>query len=249
MKAEKITVPCPKCGHAQKEPASAYSSVCKKCGQHFRIQEGLEARASQIPKPGPATTKETRRVTCFKCGTDLDVPVTAQSTMCKRCSSHVDLKDYEIRNTVSKNFKTKGRFSLEQGGCLLNTDSIAGEFILRGKVLGKIVAESLEVYDSGEIKGHFQASKLIIPAGNHFRWAETIFLRSALIEGELVGNLVAEGSVSIRGSARVFGNITAGAIAMESGAVVVGQMRIGAAQSEDKANQPQKDGKPAKRAM
>jgi cytoskeletal protein CcmA (bactofilin family) len=238
MKAERITVPCPKCGHAQKEPASAYSSVCRKCGQHFRIQEGLNAAPSSIPKPGPATTKETRRVTCFKCDTELDVPITAQSTMCKRCSSHVDLKDYEIRNTVSKNFKTKGRFSLEQGGCLLNTDSIAGEFILRGKVLGKIVADSLEIYDSGEIKGQFQAGRLIIPAGNHFRWPEPILLRTAHIEGELVGNLVAEGLVSILGSARVFGNITAGAISMQSGAVLVGQMKIGSAKPTE--TQPRK---------
>ncbi|HUR44852.1 MAG TPA: polymer-forming cytoskeletal protein [Candidatus Saccharimonadales bacterium] len=229
MKAEKITVPCPKCGHEQKEPASAYSSVCKKCGQHFRIQEGLAA-ASQIPKPGPATAKETRSVTCFKCGTDLDVPLSAQSTMCKRCSSHVDLKDYEIRNTVSKNFKTKGRFSLEEGGCLLNTDSIAGEFILRGKVLGRIVAETLEIHDSGEIRGHFLASRLVIPIGTHFRWPEIISLRSAHIEGEFVGNLVVEDAVRLMASARVFGNITAGSISMQSGAVLVGQMKIGAAQ-------------------
>ena len=246
MKAERITVPCPKCGHAQKEPASAYSSVCRKCGQHFRIQEGL-ATATQIPKPGPAAANETRRVSCFKCGTDLDVPVTAQSTMCKRCSSHVDLKDYEIRNTVSKNFKTKGRFSLEEGGCLLNTDSIAGEFILRGKVLGKIAADSLEVYDTGEIKGQFKASRLIIPAGNHFRWPDTIFLNSAHIDGELVGNMVAEGSVCLTSSARVFGNISAGAISMQSGAVLVGQLKIGPGAVS--ANQPQKEGKPASRAM
>jgi cytoskeletal protein CcmA (bactofilin family) len=150
--------------------------------------------------------------------------------MCKRCSSHVDLKDYEIRNTVSKNFKTKGRFSLEEGGCLLNTDSIAGEFILRGKVLGRIVAETLEIHDSGEIRGHFLASRLVIPIGTHFRWPEIISLRSAHIEGEFVGNLVVEDAVRLMASARVFGNITAGSISMQSGAVLVGQIKIGVAQ-------------------
>src|ERR1051325_11510042 len=97
MKADKITVPCPKCGHEQKEPASAYSTVCKGCGQHFRIQEKI-LPASPIPKPAAASPKETRRISCFMCHTELDVPLAAQSTMCKRCSSHVDLKDYEIRN-------------------------------------------------------------------------------------------------------------------------------------------------------
>ena len=33
--------------------------------------------------------------------------------MCKRCSTHIDLRDYQITNAVSKNFKTKGQFVIE----------------------------------------------------------------------------------------------------------------------------------------
>jgi cytoskeletal protein CcmA (bactofilin family) len=162
------------------------------------------------------------------CETELDVPVAAQSTMCKRCSSHVYLKDYEIRNTVSKNFKTKGRFVVEQGGCLLNTDCIASEVVLRGKVIGKLVAEqTLEIYDGSEIRGQFQAGQLVIPVGNHFRWAEPIRVRAARIDGELVGNVEAQGTVQIGSSARFFGDIVAGAVVMQPGAVFVGRMKIG----------------------
>jgi cytoskeletal protein CcmA (bactofilin family) len=229
MKADKITVPCPKCGHAQQEPASSYSTVCKKCGQHFRIQDAV-AHAASLGKPAQGQIKETRKVTCFSCQTELDVPLTAQSTMCKRCSSHVDLMDYEVRNTVSKNFKTKGRFVIEQGGCLLNTDCTAANIVLRGKVIGKLFAEqSLEIHDGSEIKGQFQANHLIIPAGNHFRWIDPIRVNSARIDGELVGNIVAEGTVQLASSARVFGNLSAGGVIIEAGAVFVGQMRIGAA--------------------
>lgn len=226
MKADKITVPCPKCGHAQQEPASAYSTVCKKCGQHFRVQ-GAVSTVSPVFKPATPASKETRRVSCFMCNTDLDVPLTAQSTMCKRCSSHVDLKDYEIRNTVSRNFKTKGRFIVEQGGCLLNTECMASEIVLRGKVIGKLVAEgALEIYDGSEIRGQFQAGLLVIPAGNHFRWPEPIRIKSARIEGELVGNIVAQGVVQITSSARVFGDLLAAGVVMQPGAVFVGQMKI-----------------------
>jgi cytoskeletal protein CcmA (bactofilin family) len=242
MKADKITVPCPKCGHAQQEPASAYSTVCKKCGQHFRIQDA-PAEAASFGKAAPGPAKETRRVSCFNCQTELDVPLAAQSTMCKRCSSHVDLKDYEVRNTVSKNFKTKGRFVIEQGGCLLNTDCTATTIILRGKVIGKLVAEqTLEIYDGSEIKGQFQAGHLVIPAGNHFRWNETIRVKSARIEGELVGNIVAEGTVQIGGSARVFGDLAVGGVIIEPGAVLVGQMQIGL--KNVGMDQPMKAGKP-----
>ena len=98
MPAKKQLVICPHCAHEQQEAPAAYSTVCRSCGQHFRLQD-MERMA------GPVTPRqELRRVSCFQCGTELDVPLSAQSTMCKRCSSHVDLKDYTITSTVSKNF-------------------------------------------------------------------------------------------------------------------------------------------------
>src|SRR5260221_305733 len=80
-------------------------------GKHFRLQD-LRRPQSQPSQP----PRGTRRVRCFTCGTDLDVPATAQSTMCKRCSSHLDLQEYHITSTVSKNFKPKGRFVIEESG-------------------------------------------------------------------------------------------------------------------------------------
>src|SRR5438445_7188365 len=103
-KKDTIQVTCPKCGHVQPEPRGAYSTVCKKCQQHFRIDEK--------PAPLPKTQKpliEQRQIRCFQCGADLQVPTAAESTMCKKCSSHVDLRDYQVTQTVSKNFRTYGR--------------------------------------------------------------------------------------------------------------------------------------------
>ena len=223
MKVEKRSVICPKCGHTQPEPATAYSTVCKKCRQHFRLQDLQQPAAkAQEPKQGQ------RRITCFNCSADLDVPLSAQSTMCKRCSSHVDLRDYQIANAVSKNFKTKGRFVIEESGFLFNTESIGGEVILTGRLLGKITAErSLEIHNSAEIKGSLQAAKLIIPEGNRFRWPETLPLVSAEIRGELVANLRARETVVFRSTARFFGDIEAGGLVVEEGAVLVGSMKIG----------------------
>ena len=48
-KQRTVAVTCPKCGHAQPEPPSAYSSVCKKCHEHFLVQEALH--------PTPALAK------------------------------------------------------------------------------------------------------------------------------------------------------------------------------------------------
>ena len=222
MKSEKVLLTCPKCGHQQPEPSTAYSSRCKKCSEYFRVQDALRptAKVEEVPK-------NHRQVSCFKCGAELSVAPTAQSTMCKKCSSHVDLRDYAVANAASKNFKTKGRFVIEEGGFLFNTESIVGEAILKGRLLGKLTAErSLEIYSSAEIKGSFNTACLIIPPGNRFRWPQTIHLVEAQIAGELVAHLQVEGTVFLRSGARFFGDLQAGGLVMEEGAVFVGEAKV-----------------------
>ena len=52
-------------------------------------------------------------------------------------------------------------------------------------------------------------------------------LKSADIAGEFIGNLKAAGTVTVRSTGRLFGNVEAGGLAVESGAVVLGVMKIG----------------------
>src|SRR5262250_1910588 len=131
MKPQKVLVACPKCGHTQQEPSAAYSTVCRNCRQHFRLEEVLPPaspgpsgttaspkRAAPKAAATPAAAAEPRRalkrVVCFQCGTELEVSPSAQSTMCKRCSAHVDLRDYRVSSTLSKNLRTKGQILVEE---------------------------------------------------------------------------------------------------------------------------------------
>lgn len=177
----------------------------------------------------PAKAKtEQRQITCFDCGTELDVPVSAESTMCKRCSSYVDLKDYRITSSVSKNFKTKGTFTIEPKGYVFNTETTAEHVILKGRFLGKLDARgSLTILTGAQIKGSFRTGNLIIPDGNHFRWPETIRSKRMDIAGELVGSIAVSGVAHFRGTARFFGDIEAANLVIDEGAVVVGQLTIG----------------------
>lgn len=224
-KKDTVLVACPKCGHQQLEPRSAYSTLCKKCHAHFRIEE--TAKAGPVPKK-PAFA--VRQVRCFECDTELEVPVAAESTMCKRCGRHVDLRDYQITQTVSKNFRTYGRLVIEEKGYVLNTDSLAGEVVIKGRFIGKIIAKrTLEIHSSASIKGSFVAGTLIIPPGNHFRWKELLSVGGADIGGELAANLQSAGTVILRATARLFGDIKAGGLVVENGAILVGAARIGKA--------------------
>jgi len=228
MKAEKVLLNCPHCGHRQPEPPTAYSSVCKKCSQYFRVQDALHPVAKVEEAP-----KHTKQIACFKCGAELSVPPAAQSTMCKKCSSHVDLRDYQVANAASKNYKTKGRFVIEESGFLFNTDSIVGEAVLKGRLLGKLTAErSLEIHTSAEIKGSFKTTRLIIPPGHRFRWPEAINLVEADIGGELVAHLQVERTIVLRATARLFGDIRAGSLVVEEGAVFVGAAKVGVANDQ-----------------
>src|ERR1017187_8625224 len=179
-KQDKVLVACPDCGHRQRKSPAAFSTICKECGRHFHVQEVLKPA-----RKTPELTPTRKRITCFDCGAELEVAVTAQSTMCKRCSSHIDLRDHHIANAVSKNFKTKGTFVLEPKGYVFNTEAIVGDAVIKGKFLGKLIADrSLTIYSTAEIKGSFTAGRLVIPAENHFRWKDQIKVGSAEIAGE-----------------------------------------------------------------
>lgn len=227
MKQDKVLVACPKCGHTQHEPAAAYSSVCKKCRQYFRLEDVLRA-AAQAGKGAAAPARDVKHVTCFQCGTELEVAPSAQSTMCKRCSSHLDLRDYIITNAVSKNFRTRGRFVIEEGGFVFNTETFVADAVIKGRFLGKLNAQhSLEIHRTAEIKGSFTTGNLIIPAGSVFRWPEAVRIGGADISGELIADIKCTGRVVLRSTARLFGNVHTAALEVESGAVVVGDMKIG----------------------
>ena len=218
-----MLVTCPHCGHQQPEPPAAFSTVCKKCRRHFHVQKVLKPPPKAVER-----VREQRQITCFDCGTELQVAITAESTMCKRCGRYVDLKDYRITNAVSKNFKTKGAFVVEPKGYVFNTDAIVGDAVIKGRFLGKLVAErSLTLYSTAEFKGSFKTDRFMIPPENHFRWKEPIRAGSAEIAGELVGNLEAERTIVLKSTARMFGDLRARNLVVEPGAVVVGNMRIG----------------------
>jgi cytoskeletal protein CcmA (bactofilin family)/DNA-directed RNA polymerase subunit RPC12/RpoP len=228
-KQDNVLVACPHCGHQQPEPRAAFSTNCKKCGRHFHVQEALNPTQKKV-----ARALDLRRIICFECGAELDIPASAESTMCKKCSRYLDLHDYHINNAAAKNFKTKGRFVVEPKGYVFNTEAVAGEVIIRGKFHGKLTAEqSLTIYSSAEIKGSLTAARLIIPAENHFRWPDVIQIGSAEIVGELAANLHATGTVTLKSSARFFGNLDAANLIIETGAVVVGKMNIGSMASNN----------------
>jgi cytoskeletal protein CcmA (bactofilin family) len=222
-KSTKALLTCPKCGHQQMESQAAFSSVCRECGQYWRVQELLKP----APK-APLAAPERKRITCFDCGAELDVPASAQSTMCKKCSCYIDLHDYSISSAVSKNFKTKGSFVIQPAGYVFNSEAFVRDAVIKGRFIGKLVVEhSLTLYSTANIKGDFTAGALIVPAANQFRWPGCLKMGSAEIEGELVADVEVENSVHITANGRFHGTLRARSFTADVGAVVEVEARIG----------------------
>ena len=222
-KPDTVQVPCPRCGFRQAEPPTAYSTICRNCRQHYRVQEALRptAKAARL-------VIEQRRVKCFQCGIEIDVPKAAASTMCKRCSGYIDLSDYRITQTVSKNFRTHGWFVVEEKGFVLNTEALVGEAVIKGRLIGKLESlNTLEIHSTANIKGTLSAARLVIPPGSSFHWKDALKVGAAEIDGTLVASLNATGTVLLRSTARLFGDIQAANLVVEDGAVLVGSCKIG----------------------
>jgi len=152
--------------------------------------------------------------------------------MCKRCSSHIDLQDYSISGTVSKNFRTTGNFVIEEKGYVLNSDTVAVDVVIKGRFIGKLRAARLTIYNSATIKGTFETEHLVIPPGNHFRWSDPVTAATTEVQGELVADVKAAKALIVRAGARFFGNVTAKNLLVESGAVFVGEVNIGTPATE-----------------
>ena len=182
--------------------------------------------------PAPTPLKPViaqKRVRCFQCGAELEVPEAAASSMCRRCGSHVDLSDYRLTQTVSKNFRTHGLLVVEEKGYALNSDAQVGDAIIKGRFIGKLVVEGkLEIHSSANLRGSFTARQLVIPAGHHFHWPDPVRVEGADISGELTAGLEAGGTVWLRRTARFFGAVGARNLVIEAGAVFVGTARVGA---------------------
>ena len=230
-KTDKIQVACPHCGHRQSESRVAISTNCRKCRQYFKLEDARAAASPSTPRKRSTAQPRVypREIECFDCGTKLEVAVSAESTMCKRCSSYVDLKDYRIDSAVSRNFKTKGTFVIESKGYVFNTEIVAEHAVIKGRLLGKLDARgSLTLHTGAQIKGSFKANLLIVPEGNHFHWPEPIRPGTLDLGGELVADVASPGRVHLRSTAVLFGDIEAANLVVEEGAVVVGSLRIGA---------------------
>ena len=233
---------CPHCGFKQMEYVAAKSTICRQCGRSF---------SPMVPKPGAKVGDEStsggevplhrkleniwgrqrnRVVSCFECKRKHEVSDQATSTNCPGCSAHIDLRDYKIVTSFSRTIRTRGDVHLTNKGDLSSTSVICHSAVIEGKLRGNLQCEDfMTIQLVGKIPGRIAAQNMVVERKSDIQCFRRVTVTNIDIRGRMSGEIVASGSVTIRKTGTLEGNVTAKSIAIEKGGVFSGQLVIGQA--------------------
>lgn len=119
--------------------------------------------------------------------------------------------------------------AVDRQGAALRVAGIGPSIAIEGEVSG---AEDLVI--EGRVDGKITVEKHSVKVAAGGRVRADVIGRSITVEGEVVGNLIAEERVEIRESGRVKGNLTAPRVILENGAKLRGSVDMRPEASGDK---------------
>jgi len=174
-----------------------------------------------------SSAPEHRTVMCTDCNKEHMASSQAQASHCPSCGVYVSLRDYEINENWHRRIQTRGNIHiLKKGsvqGVLLQCHHLTIDGTFRGSAQS---SGKISINRSTTILGRISCQQLHIPLASRVESHHDIETHSALIEGELIGSIIAKGKVTLGKKAVVRGDITAGSIAISPGAKQQGLIAI-----------------------
>ncbi|MEP6699430.1 MAG: polymer-forming cytoskeletal protein [Verrucomicrobiota bacterium] len=236
---------CPHCGFKQMEYAAAKSTICRQCGAHFapsvpKMEVRLRAKGEPIATPPPADGSLFRKlegfwskphnlvIECFDCQAKREITSAATSTICLKCSTHIDLRDYKIVTSFSRAIRTQGEIHLTAKGDLSSSSVMCRTALIEGKMRGNMHCFGTATINfSGKIPGRLTAGHLVVEKKSSVQFFRRVRVKSIEIRGHMTGEIIAETEVVVRRNATLDGDVTAKAISVEKGGMFSGQLIIG----------------------
>ncbi len=246
----KLSVECPHCGFKQLEYAAVKSTMCRQCGGAFSpatpkpAEIRLRAPRELASAPSAAAQaaadsliqkiegfwgkQRSAVVECFECKTQQEVISAASSTTCRRCSAHLDLRDYKITASFSRAIRTHGELHVTSKGDLSSSQVACRSALIEGKLRGDLHSSgAVTINYSGKIPGRISASHLLIERRAEVQFFRRVRVKSLEIRGRMTGDVMADTVVVIHRNASLDGNVTAKSISVEKGGMFSGQLIIG----------------------
>ena len=115
--------------------------------------------------------------------------------------------------------------NIDYGRRLSDKDSKNPTIIAKASIFQGDLRSSCPVIVSGMVEGDcaIENTLTIEKSGT---WVGTIHALSVVVNGKIKGNVKTDGKVEIGPTGQIYGNVTAGTIAIASGAVIEGDMHM-----------------------
>ena len=223
------------------EYEAARSTLCRQCGKHFVVRPGPAEARPKVERDaavaGPSLRQRfggiwnrtrTTSIACFDCGATQELTSAATSTICPSCSVHMDLRDYKITTSFSRNIRTHGEVHVTAAGDLNSHNVVCRSAIIDGKLRGNLhCVERAEFRTPGKVHGKLTAPQVLIGKKADVQFFRQLHIGMIEIRGAMSGEIVAETVVLIRSTGSLDGNVVARSINVEKGGTFSGQLVIG----------------------
>lgn len=227
------------------EYAAAKNTMCRQCGAHFvpsapKLQVRLRPKSEPV---GPVADLSLLRklegfwgkhhsaiIDCFDCKATQEISSAATSTICPKCSKHIDLRDYKITTSFSRSIQTHGQIHLTAKGDLSSSNVTCRSALIEGKLRGNLhCLGTATINFTGKIPGRLTAEHVLVDRKSVVQFFRRVRVKSIEIRGRMTGEIIAEAAVVIHRNAMLDGNVTAKSISVEKGGIFCGQLIIGSA--------------------
>ncbi len=222
-----------------KPPAAAQPTVRTLPGTAAVPRPASDLPAVSASSPAPAsglmakfegllnTKPKSRIAQCFECNSAHEVSSTSTSSTCKACGAYIDLQDYKISGSFSRNIKTRGTVYLGSKGDLSSSKVICDHATIHGKMRGNLhCAGRVTVRVQGRLFGTVEAGELLVEKGSEVIFSRPIKTMTAEIHGHMSGQIVCGTHVTIYKTGLLDGAVEAAGFTVEKGGCYQGELTI-----------------------
>lgn len=168
-----------------------------------------------------------RTARCFECSSAHEVGSTAQSSTCKACGAYIDLQDYKIGGSFSRNIKTRGSVYLSSKGDLSSSKIVCSQATIHGKMRGNLQCDGMvTVRMQGRLLGGIEAGEIIIEKGADVVFTRPLKAFSVAVHGKMSGQILSDSHVTISKTGSLDGAVNATGFSVEKGGIFQGELTI-----------------------
>jgi len=213
---------------------------------------GLRERFGRIFGGGPPKNQIAR---CFECSAEHEVSGAAHSTICRDCGAYIDLQDYKITGSFSRNIATRGHVHVARSGVLSSSKIICSEAVIYGKLRGNLVCSGkVQMRTRGRLPGSLEAITLQVDKGSDVEFGLPVKVTNLEIAGRMAAQIISNGHVNVHKHGFLCGQVRAKGFTVEQGGCFDGELTIGpgetfSATSDTESGVGEKAGLPVKETV